>query len=193
MELKFESPIERRLYEALAPKIRSGLVIETQVPVLNYRVDMMVRAPRPIVIECDGAEYHKFWRDRERDEDMIDRGGVWQVIRFKGSDIVFGVAECVEEMRKVLPTLFYETTDEMHDVVRAAALRQWDHLDIQPILRGPRGEQHKSAYWRREGQVDRVWKLGDWLEFQAHKALSGRRVSPNAVQWAKTAVSYAKT
>lgn len=52
--LKLESPIERRLYQAL--KFR-GEYIETQVPCGKYRIDIALPAYR-IAIECDGKAYH---------------------------------------------------------------------------------------------------------------------------------------
>ncbi len=168
MEQAFESPIERMLYQALEPQILPRLHIYTQMPVLNYRADMLVATSAGvIVIECDGREFHDFWRDRRRDEDMINSGCVWQVIRFKGSDICFGADACIAEMRKVLPEMFYEDIDELRQATRAAAIRSWNHMRLQPILRGQYGSQEKSDYWTNRGKLDRVWSMGTILEMMA--------------------------
>lgn len=91
---KCESPIEQVFVCAL------GLIaltidepkrpkISVQVPIKNYRADIVLvganGAPR-IVVECDGAEFHKDKaRDAKRTE-AIERLG-YRVVRVTGSEI----------------------------------------------------------------------------------------------------------
>jgi very-short-patch-repair endonuclease len=68
---KWESPIERSLWEALR---YVGINVETQVPIGNFRIDMLVSSRRnsnKAVIECDGAEFHHRIIDEFRDDELL--------------------------------------------------------------------------------------------------------------------------
>lgn len=83
--LKCESPIERRLYDALKFK---GEYIRTQVPCGRYRIDIALPAYR-IAIECDGKAYHSNPQQKARDrrKNAYLRANGWRVFRFSGSRI----------------------------------------------------------------------------------------------------------
>jgi len=68
---KWESPIEKQLWEALR---FIGINVETQVRVGKYRVDMLISSRRnvhEIIVECDGNEYHNDLIDEFRDDEII--------------------------------------------------------------------------------------------------------------------------
>lgn len=91
---KCESPIEQLLATALALVLLTipeawRPTLETQVPIGKYRADIVLiaagGAPR-IVVECDGADFHKDKaRDSKRTEE-IERMG-YRVFRVTGSQI----------------------------------------------------------------------------------------------------------
>ena len=90
---KAESPIEQVFASALGLVITSMAInhptMRVQVPIGKYRADIVVvghlGAPR-IVVECDGAEFHKDKaRDAKRTE-VIERQG-YRVVRVTGSEI----------------------------------------------------------------------------------------------------------
>jgi len=69
---RWESPIERSLWEALR---YVGINVETQVPIGNFRIDMLVSSRRnsnKALIECDGAEFHHQIIDEFRDDELLD-------------------------------------------------------------------------------------------------------------------------
>jgi very-short-patch-repair endonuclease len=78
-----ESPIEKMLYYELT---RLGLLVETQVKIGSYRVDLLVE--RKWVIECDGKEWHKDKTIDEVRDTVIEEQG-FRVIRFEGWKIFY--------------------------------------------------------------------------------------------------------
>jgi very-short-patch-repair endonuclease len=69
---RWESHIERELWEALR---YIGISAETQVPIGNFRIDMLVSSRRnsnKAIIECDGAEFHHKIIDEFRDDELLD-------------------------------------------------------------------------------------------------------------------------
>jgi very-short-patch-repair endonuclease len=88
--LKCESPIERRLYDALQIL---GYYVQTQVPCGKYRIDLALPTYK-IAIECDGKAYHSTpeQKTHDRRKDAYLRKNGWRVLRFSGRMIyrVFG-------------------------------------------------------------------------------------------------------
>ena len=79
--LKCESPIERKLYNAL---VFNGYTVYTQHQVGKYRGDLFI--PPRLIIECDGKAYHlNKAKDKRRDKYIEAQG--YRVIRFSGSRI----------------------------------------------------------------------------------------------------------
>ncbi|MCY2927442.1 MAG: AAA domain-containing protein, partial [Planctomycetota bacterium] len=64
-----ESPLEEEVMEAIHGL---GFLVDTQVGVSGFRIDLAVRHPDPgkgyvLGVECDGATYHSGWTARARD------------------------------------------------------------------------------------------------------------------------------
>ncbi|MED4779423.1 DUF559 domain-containing protein [Brevibacillus choshinensis] len=93
-----ESPIERRLYNALASR---GHVVKTQVPCGRYRIDLALPHYR-IAIECDGHDFHSSRsqkaHDRKKDRFLRERG--WMVMRFTGSQINGKMAYVIRQIEE---------------------------------------------------------------------------------------------
>lgn len=83
--MKTESPIERRLFDAL---VFRGYSPQTQVRCGKYRIDLALPSYN-LALECDGKAYHSApsqkARDRRRDAYLTEHG--WKVLRFSGSQI----------------------------------------------------------------------------------------------------------
>lgn len=81
---KLESPIERRLYNAL---VINGYSVQTQVKCGPYRIDLVIDR---LAIECDGKAYHSSLaqkaHDRKKDAYLRKQG--YKVMRVSGSSIV---------------------------------------------------------------------------------------------------------
>jgi very-short-patch-repair endonuclease len=99
--LKVESPIERRLYDALRFR---GEFVKTQVPCGKYRIDIALPAYH-IAIECDGQAYHSTEAQKAHDKrkNAYLRANGWKVLRFSGSKItkdLKGVIARIEKEKK---------------------------------------------------------------------------------------------
>lgn len=92
---RFESPLERRLFEALVAR---GIRPEPGVQAEGYRLDLAVVSEGiKIDVECDGAAYHQDRRrDAIRDAHLRDAG--WQVLRLGGYQINRDLAGCVDDV-----------------------------------------------------------------------------------------------
>jgi very-short-patch-repair endonuclease len=99
---KAESPIERRLYDALKAR---GEVVTTQVPCGKYRIDIALPAYH-LAIECDGKAYHSTPQQKAHDKrkDKFLRENGWKVLRFSGSRItrdLRGIIKRIEQEKSV--------------------------------------------------------------------------------------------
>lgn len=100
---KCESPIERRLYDALAFR---GYAVSTQVPCGKYRIDLALYGPR-IAIECDGKAYHSSKQQKAHDyrkNAYLKRNG-WRVMRFSGREINRDMAKILGQIDEATKTI----------------------------------------------------------------------------------------
>lgn len=127
-QAKTESPIERALLEAMiarcicvdgiAPYLMAGgeeqrWTILCQHQIGSYRVDFMVShpsVPQPIVIECDGHEFHERTkeqaeRDRSRDRNLTEQG--YRVLRFTGREIWRSPWNCAIEIENQFVSMMH--------------------------------------------------------------------------------------
>lgn len=97
---KCESPIERRLYDALEFR---GYAVTSQVPCGKYRIDLALLGPR-IAIECDGKAYHSTQqakaRDRRKDKYLKENG--WRVLRFSGRMITRDLGKVLQRIDETI-------------------------------------------------------------------------------------------
>ncbi|WP_423410231.1 endonuclease domain-containing protein [Heyndrickxia sp. MSNUG] len=96
--MKCESPIERRLFDAL---VFRGYTVSTQVPCGKYRIDLALVGPR-IAIECDGKAYHSSPEQKAHDrrKDAFLRKNGWKVLRFSGRQITRGLHYVLDKIEK---------------------------------------------------------------------------------------------
>jgi very-short-patch-repair endonuclease len=98
---KCQSPIERRLYDAMANR---GYSVTTQVPCGKYSIDIALIGPR-IAIECDGKAYHSSPDQKAHDKRKnayLRRKG-WKVIRFTGRQINQDLGMILQRIDKEVP------------------------------------------------------------------------------------------
>ncbi len=101
-DAKSESPFEEVVYQALAQK---GLIVQRQVGVSGYRIDLAVVDPdQPgrylLGIECDGATYHSAQtaRDRDRLRRQVLEGLGWRLYRIWSRDWINNRAREIEKI-----------------------------------------------------------------------------------------------
>lgn len=99
LEGEFDSPLERRMFQALES---DGLSPKVGVTVKGYRLDIALeRGEVRIDVECDGAVYHRdARRDSIRDQALSDAG--WKVVRLPGREIISDLDSCVSRVRQLL-------------------------------------------------------------------------------------------
>jgi very-short-patch-repair endonuclease len=98
--MRFESPIEERLWAVLEPVISPDVRAETQVSVTTqwgvFRLDFMLQASTErVAIECDGAEFHDRRRDEWRDSAVLGTRGASTVYRLPGWAITHRPEDCL--------------------------------------------------------------------------------------------------
>jgi very-short-patch-repair endonuclease len=96
--LKCESPIERRLYDALQLR---GYYVKTQFPCGKYRIDLALPTYK-IAIECDGRAYHSSPEQKAHDrrKNAYLRKHGWKVLRFSGRMINRNLAKVIARIEK---------------------------------------------------------------------------------------------
>jgi very-short-patch-repair endonuclease len=93
-----ESPIERRLYDALQLR---GYYVKTQVPCGKYRIDLALPTYK-IAIECDGRAYHSTPQQKAHDrrKNAYLRKHGWRVLRFSGRMIYRDLPKVIARIEK---------------------------------------------------------------------------------------------
>jgi very-short-patch-repair endonuclease len=109
----YESPIEEALGERLAPMLADGVALRTQVGIATvagrFRLDFMVEAPGlRLAIECDGAKFHNGGDDEWRDAVTLGDDQADAVVRFRGTDIVHRLDDCIFVLAYWYPEIFSE-------------------------------------------------------------------------------------
>lgn len=97
---KCESPIERRLFNALSSHC---FYVRTQERCGTYWIDLVLPTYK-IAIDCDGKAYHSTPEQKKHDrrKDRFLRKNGWSVLRFTGSDINGNMKKVLRRiMRKV--------------------------------------------------------------------------------------------
>lgn len=91
-----ESPIERRLYDALTYR---GYSVTPQVHCGKYRIDLAL-VGYGLAIECDGKAYHSSpsQKARDRRKDVYLNANGWNVRRFTGSEINRNLKKVLNEI-----------------------------------------------------------------------------------------------
>ena len=92
--LKCESPIERKLFNALTS---NGYLVYSQHKVGKYRGDLLI--PPRLIIECDGKDWHQNKAKGGRRDKFIRQQG-YEVIRFSGSRINGDIKGVLRDIEK---------------------------------------------------------------------------------------------
>lgn len=125
---KSESPIEQLfhasltlLWDTLMLPRGTGLKVEQQVPIGNYRADFLFTVVKKeggkanIVIELDGHDFHERTkeqasRDKARDRWMAANG--FEVLRFTGSEVWRNPFKCAAECADRVHQVMYGRTQQ---------------------------------------------------------------------------------
>jgi very-short-patch-repair endonuclease len=82
--------------------VRRGLKFEQFFPVRSGFVLDFAFPDKRIGIECDGDLWHPLGNKRDRFRDWMLRRGGWKVLRFRESEIVNNISECVDKIQTYL-------------------------------------------------------------------------------------------
>lgn len=107
--LELLNPPSGKIEHCQAPPI-DGVFMWQQISIGPYRVDFLLdsypgRNLRPLVVECDGHDFHErtkeqAQRDKARDRFLVGRG--YRVLRFTGSEIFADAEEAAHQALKIL-------------------------------------------------------------------------------------------
>lgn len=94
------TPVERALAAAFD---RAGISYGPRVSVGPWIVDFLLTAPggTRLAVEADGRDFIDA-EQQARDDHLIQKHGITDIIRFSGSQILHGSRRCVEQVRKRL-------------------------------------------------------------------------------------------
>lgn len=144
----FESPIEKLMGDELR---YHGLNVWPQYPVGILRTDMMVSSRltnHAIIVECDGAIWHAEPLFDDFRDDILTEAG-WEVIRFRGSEIMSCVEGCA---LNIIDLYFPELREQISYVEVNADLHRHHRLFLyeQPL------EEYYQHLWYKRAQGNRV-------------------------------------
>ena len=98
---QFETNIETMFREELERRgLRCGIDFATEFPLrLSYIVDVAF-PDRKLAIELDGEPFHSSPKAKKRDyhKNLVLENMGWEVIRFKGQEIMNDVVSCVDKV-----------------------------------------------------------------------------------------------
>lgn len=110
-----ESPFEREIYDILTER---GYHVITQVPVGNFRIDMVVEGndDNRLAIECDGDRYHGIdkWDDDMRRQRILERAG-WRFWRCFASTFVMNRVNVIQDLMSTLKSFGIEPIGSQND------------------------------------------------------------------------------
>jgi hypothetical protein len=108
----YDSPIEDAFAFNIVKYLEKGVELIPQYEVITSRgkfiLDFILKTPNKeiIAIECDGREYHDFFRDAFRDAFILKENDIDEIIRFTGKYINYYFEACLFFMLKYHPELF---------------------------------------------------------------------------------------
>jgi very-short-patch-repair endonuclease len=111
--MNFESPIEQKLFEAVSPWVKPEIQLTPQVEVQTKRglrrLDFLLTDGRTgVVVECDGAAYHNFDSDLDRDVALF-LSGAHAIFHFSGTFINRNASILAPIIAYFVPDFFTET------------------------------------------------------------------------------------
>ncbi len=173
--------------------LAQSVALTTEEPIVinrvRYRADVMLNVCGHLtVIECDGKDFHKYKPDLERDVLMLDLGGVDEIARFRGCDVMYEPDGLVRFLQRFCPHLFDVDAEPLmlHDQVVASLSLQ--SAAAKPIYRR-RARTEEAANisdelkglptYRRLGRLpDYDWVIVQMQDTNWNRAFTGHRVSP---------------
>lgn len=107
-----ESPIESKMIKILA---EYGVEAWPQYPVPPYRVDIYIPSVK-LIVECDGAEFHKDYAKDQKREDFLRKKG-YNVIRFTGKEIYHEPYRCLHTLASEYPVMGWRELARLGETV----------------------------------------------------------------------------
>ncbi len=105
-----DSPIEDIFINTINKYLSSDVCIIPQYKVdvpMEFRLDFIIKKFESCIgIECDGKEYHNYYKDQIRDALILDRSCVDTIFRFPGKAIYYSIYNCIYFIYDFFPDLF---------------------------------------------------------------------------------------
>jgi len=164
-EPPYDSPLEAHLAYFLPKYIEDGAKFfkqyEVETPRGTFKLDFLVDSPLgKFGFECDGKEFHDYYRDMFRDALILGSSDVVSIHRIAGTDVhsrlddaLFAISKVEpdafsERGRKNLWTLSTSRSDlEVTDITDGAIAS--DHIRILSMTIGRLSKKSKDPLWKR--------------------------------------------
>jgi len=105
-----ESPIEEIFARECPKYLDSGVSLECQVGVKTrherFRIDFVLEGV--VAVECDGQDFHNFFRDEFRDAILLGEKHFLTIYHFRGRDLTYYPEDCIWLISLEYPGLFSE-------------------------------------------------------------------------------------
>ena len=186
-----ESPFETEMFDMLAER---GFRIDTQVPVGNFRIDLVVEGEndRRLAIECDGDRYHgpDKWSDDMVRQRILERAG-WEIWRCFASRFVRDREGVLKELLALLGERGIEPVGASEGwVSRHTEQKRWRTPVPQDVASAPDVETEvteTSVSSASNGVAETAFYLSNSADYLFEKTgapieTSGSRVSEGQVQ-----------
>ena len=179
-----ESPLEDLFAWNLTKYLEIGTRLEKQVRIRtlcgNFRVDFLTTTPAGfrVAYECDGHEFHDQRNDEWRDAMILGANGADAIVRLRGSDLTFHLADVLLLLANWDPEVFSvrgriilsrlisnRATSHQHDSLGSAMITYWEdsksrdnplHLFI--LRRNQRVPQGQREHW--QSAYDFAYSMG---------------------------------
>ncbi len=140
-----ESPFEEAVRTALES---SGHIVESQVGIAGFYIDLAVRSPDQsasyiLGIECDGASYHSLRsardRDRLRQTVLVDHG--WAIHRIWSADWLQRPKEQLRKVLKAVEDAHEQIRQSRHEESFAPCMEESNPSEVEREIRSEEGDE----------------------------------------------------
>jgi hypothetical protein len=145
-----DSEIEDIFIHNLAKYLNPDVEIISQFNVDNpvkFRIDFVLKqSGKYYGIECDGKNYHNYYKDKVRDALILDNSCINTIFRFPGKAIFYCVNNCIFFLYDSFPCLFK----------RDLAVNLHSLTDQNFILQHNKIKHHHNEYLDYDGSYDQL-------------------------------------
>ncbi len=172
----YDSPIEDEFAYHIFKYISSSTEVIPQKEIVTfcktYRVDFFIKCgEQKVIVECDGAMYHDFYRDLIRDTLILGTGQVKTIFRLKGKNILYNINDLLWLLCRYCPEIFTERGCKVLTNLVSKATLQCQEL-YKPFLRIKNEPFKDNPELPNESEFPDEYNIPWVIEFEARSFLN---------------------